>query len=61
MNEQIHSLKLEVKQKQKEIDSQKQHLTELSEIMSRQVQDKSKTIKPPVEHRQGKLRFNSKA
>lgn len=46
---QIHNLEAELKRKQKEIDTQKQRITELTEIMDRQVRDKSR----PNEHRQG--------
>ena len=42
---------MELKKKQKEIDIQKQRVTELTEIMDRQVRDKSR----PVEHRQGMM------
>ncbi|XP_019850412.1 PREDICTED: cGMP-dependent protein kinase 1 [Amphimedon queenslandica] len=48
-NEQISTLEGELKKKQKELEIQKQRVTELTEIMDRQVRDKSR----PVEHRQG--------
>lgn len=48
-NDRIRNLEAELKRKLKEIDGQKQRLTELTEIMDRQVRDKSR----PAEHRQG--------
>ena len=48
-NECIIQLEAELKKKKKELDLQKQRVTELTEIMDRQVRDKSR----PAEHRQG--------
>ena len=48
-NECIIQLEAELKKKKKELDVQKQRVTELTEIMDRQVRDKSR----PAEHRQG--------
>ena len=45
----IRSLESELKRKQKEVDTQKQKVMELTEIMNRQVRDKGR----PNEHRQG--------
>lgn len=50
-DDQIHKLESELGKKQKEIEQLKQKVTELTEIMDRQVRDKSR----PAEHRQGIL------
>jgi hypothetical protein len=46
---QIKNLEAELKRKIRDLDLQKQKVTELTEIMNRQVRDKSR----PAEHRQG--------
>lgn len=50
-DDRIRKLESELEKKQKEIDQLKQKVTELTEIMDRQVRDKSR----PAEHRQGML------